>query len=172
METTRIDVTKILCLLLFFCGCADLDSAPPAQPAAPPESYVQPALRNWNMPTVIEWNLQFTPGDPNAAGEYVRTGPTRLLTALNSAGAADGNTFPQGTYPTNFAVRIVVSEFSDKNPTNERHSLKADVWALAHTGEAFYVSTESYSDTDEMIDDLANKIYNYFHLGWHTPDRN
>ena len=121
------------------------------------------------MPTTIYWYLKYTPGDYNAVGEYQKICVQSLLQSLNSAGAADGNTFPEGT-PTDYAVYITVSEFSDHNSANERHSLNAQVWALGHRDMAFSVSTASYavSDNDAMIDDLGNKIYYWFHTGWHT----
>jgi hypothetical protein len=151
--------------LLFITGCV----VPPLRRPPPRDIYNQVPLRNWIMTTTIVWSPQFTPGDPNAYWEYARTyAPQHLLQTLNNEGAADGNTFPAGT-ASQYTVYITVTEFSD-HTAQDRRSLKADVWALAHRDMCFSVSTTSYAydDNDRMIEDLGAKIYSWFHTGWHT----
>jgi hypothetical protein len=152
--------------LLFITGCV----VPPARRPQPRDIYNQVPLRNWRMATTIYWYPQFTAADPNAEVEFSgNIAPQRLLRSLNNAGAADGNTFPQGT-ANQYDVFINVYEYSDHNNSDEHRSLRADVWALGHRDMCFSERTTSYNldDSDSMIDDLGAKIYSWFHAGWNT----
>jgi hypothetical protein len=63
------------------------------------------------------------------------------------------------------AFDIEVHQFCQTGPDGSAWSFRADVVQF-RGGQVFSVSTASYSDYDQGMQELANKIYNWFHLGW------
>ena len=153
-------------LLLAGMGCTESGVQQPAPP--PKESYTQPPVRNSVLKTDISWQFDYQPADPNGAGVWTReVAPSRLLAALSEEGRADGNSFVAGGSGTS-AVILRVYEYTDGGKEKPRNSLRAEAWALGHRDMAFSVSTASASTPDEMVQDLARRLYPWFHLGWHT----
>jgi len=153
-------------LLLAGVGCATTGVEEPAAP--PKESYVQPPVRNMVLKTDISWLFEYQPADSNGAGVWAsEIAPGRLRAALTDEGKADGNSFVHGT-SVGSQVILRVHEYTDGGTDRPRNSLRAEVWALGHREMAFSVSTPSASSQDEMVRDLARRIYSWFHNGWHT----
>jgi hypothetical protein len=153
-------------LLLAGLGCAETGAEAPA--ALPKESYVQPPVRNMVLKTDISWLFEYQPADPNGSGVWAsEIAPRRLRAALTEEGKSDGNSFVQGTSAVSQVI-VRVHEYTDGGTDRPRNSLRAEVWALGHREMAFSVSTPSASSQDEMVRDLARRIYSWFHDGWHT----
>jgi hypothetical protein len=153
-------------LLLAGLGCATPGVEEPAAP--PKESYVQPPVRNMVLKTDIAWEFAYQPADPNGAGVWAREiAPNRLRAALSEEGKSDGNSFVPGTSAVSQVI-LRVYEYTDGNTPTPRNSLRAEAWALGHKAMAFSVSTASSSSQDEMVRDLARRLYTWFHGGWHT----
>ena len=152
-------------LLLAGLGCAG--SAVEEAAAPPRESYVQAPVRNMVLKTDISWTFGYQPADPNGAGVWAsEIAPNRLRAALSEEGRSDGNSFVPGTSAVSQVI-LRVTEYTDGG-TPPRNSLRAEVWALGHREMAFSVSTASASSQDEMVRDLARRLYTWFHNGWHT----
>jgi hypothetical protein len=154
-------------LLLTGLGCATPGVEEAAAP--PKESYVQAPVRNMVLKTDISWTFGYQPADPNGAGVWAsEIAPNRLRAALSQEGRSDGNSFVPGTTSEVSQVIVRVTEYTDGGTPSPRNSLRAEVWALGHKGMAFSVSTASSSSPDEMVRDLARRVYTWFHTGWHT----
>jgi hypothetical protein len=118
------------------------------------------------MKTDISWTFGYQPADPNGAGVWAgETAPNRLRAALSELGRSDGNSFVPGTSPGSQVI-LRVTEYTDGGTPMPRNSLRAEVWALGHRERAFTVSTASASSPDEMVRDLASRLYVWFNQGW------
>ncbi|HEX5137345.1 MAG TPA: hypothetical protein VFY93_10250 [Planctomycetota bacterium] len=129
---------------------------------------MQDAVRNMVLKTDISWEFQFSPADPNGAGVWAsETAPNLLRAALSEEGQSDGNSFVPGSNGER-QVWLRVYEYSDGNNTTPRNSVRAEMWALGHQGMVCSVSTPSTDTQGEMIQEVAHRLYTWFHTGWHT----
>jgi hypothetical protein len=165
IKNVRISVISfgiISALFAGITGCRSYEEAIQSK-----KQYIQEPVRDLSMDTEIDWNLEYTPSDPNAAIVYSQEAPDYLLASLNALASEDNNNFVKSSgTPT---VILWVYEYSDKDKTNPRNSLMAKLWAFGHKELIAIFRTKGY--TYDMLDqrdkDLANQIYYWFHNGWH-----
>jgi hypothetical protein len=151
-------------------GCMDEVASSDSPPPAPQESYVQAPVQNMQLAVRVDWSFAYQPADPNASLVWrTETGPQAILAELNKLGQADGNSFVMAPAGENGQILLNITQYSNGQAgDNYSSSLMGQMYALGHSDMVCTERTGGFLNDAAAADDLAQRIYNWLHNGWHT----